>query len=321
MNGKVIRLCPKCGKELYYATKKSAKVADKNGTLCKDCKNPKLDKYVRLCPQCGKEKVYKTQHSFNQSDPSKLCRSCISATVMKGKTVYGQWILKYGKEEADARLLASKIKMGNSRKGEKNPNYKNKSNGAKVLAEIGHNCKGKTLEEIHGKEKSEIIKKKLSKAFSGKNNPMYGKPAPQGSGNGWSGHYLGYYFRSLLELSYLKHLIDNNINFENGEKRKYSIEYKLGETDRTYHPDYYLIDNQEIIEIKPKNLINSYENKAKFKAAKQKYGNDFIIITEEQIKKLSFLQIQGLYSERILIFDKRYERKFIEYMKMEGNKQ
>jgi hypothetical protein len=32
---------------------------------------------------------------------------------------------------------------------------------------------------------------------------MYGKPSPQGSGNGWSGWYKGKYFRSIMELSFI----------------------------------------------------------------------------------------------------------------------
>ncbi|MBR4316812.1 MAG: hypothetical protein IKP65_07630 [Alphaproteobacteria bacterium] len=41
------------------------------------------------------------------------------------------------------------------------------------------------------------LKKKYSEKSKGKNNPMYGKPAPKGSGNGVSGWYKGWFFRSL----------------------------------------------------------------------------------------------------------------------------
>jgi hypothetical protein len=45
---------------------------------------------------------------------------------------------------------------------------------AKVL-EMTNNRKGKTLEEIFGKEKSKELKEIKSKRFSGEGNPMYGK--------------------------------------------------------------------------------------------------------------------------------------------------
>ena len=83
---------------------------------------------------------------------------------------------------------------------------------------------------------------------------MYGKPSPQGSGNGWSGWYKGWYFRSLLELSYMILVIERfNISWSNGEKIK--ITYKnFSGINRNYFPDF-LLNNKYIIEIKPKNYI------------------------------------------------------------------
>lgn len=54
---------------------------------------------------------------------------------------------------------------------------------------INKSNKGKTFEEIYGKEKAVELKEKLSERFSGEGNPMFGKPSPEGSGNGWSGWY------------------------------------------------------------------------------------------------------------------------------------
>ena len=268
----------------------------------------------RFCPQCGKKIEYKNPVRIDilkkWDDENKLCRSCISSTVMKGKTVYEVWLNKYGKEEADKRLKNMKEKQSKNFSGEKNPNYKNKSNGAKGLIKFVNESKGKTLEEIYGKETAMLMKEKISNKTSGKNNPMYGKPSPKGSGNGWSGYYKGIYFRSLLELSYLKYLMDNNIKFENGEKRKYKMQYEIDGKAKNYFPDFYLIDKQEIIEIKPYNLINSKINLAKFNAGKKLYGDKFKVITEQDIVKLTNEEIYNLYKSKDLIFDKRYEEKF-----------
>jgi hypothetical protein len=97
----------------------------------------------------------------------------------------------------------------------------------------------------YNKDKIKGIKTKQSIHSSGKNNNMYGKPAPQGSGNGWSGWYNDIYFRSIMELSYLHYLITNNIKFSNrpsccGEYMSYeSIEWK-GLDDKTMHQGQYV---------------------------------------------------------------------------------
>ena len=153
------------------------------------------------------------------------------------------------------------------------------------------------------------VKKKQSHRSSGVKNPMYGKPAPIGSGNGWSGWYKSNFFRSLLELSYLKMLIDNNIQFENGECRKHKISLEDG---KNYFPDYYLVDSQEMIEIKPFNLLKTEANIQKFKAAKNKFGDNFKILTEKDIIRLTFDEINILYKSGDLLFIDRYEKKFKE---------
>ncbi len=164
-------------------------------------------------------------------------------------------------------------------------------------------------------EKEQNRKQLISNAMKGKNNPMYGKPAPQGSGNGWSGHYKNTQFRSLLELYYLIYLIDNNIKFENGELKKHAIQYTKNGLERNYFPDFYLIDTQEIIEIKPQLLINSYQNKLKFEAAKNKFGNKHVILTENEIVKIDLHDLYNMYINKQLIFDKRYEKKLLNIMK------
>jgi hypothetical protein len=52
------------------------------------------------------------------------------------------------------------------------------------------------------------MKKKMSDSISGEKNFWFGKPSPVGSGNGWSGWYKGWYFRSLLELSFMIKVIE-----------------------------------------------------------------------------------------------------------------
>ena len=172
--------------------------------------------------------------------------------------------------------------------------------------------KGKTFEELYGVEKSLEISKKLSISNSGENNPMFGKPSPTGSGNGWSGWYDGIYFRSLLELSYLHYLVVNNIKFESGEKRKHKFTYELNNKPYNYFCDFVLLDSLTYIEVKPKNLINTVINTAKFSYAKLQQQN-FKIITEDQIKKLTYEELKILHDNNKIKFLEKYETKFKNY--------
>lgn len=82
---------------------------------------------------------------------------------------------------------------------------------------------------------------------SGSGNPMYGKPTPQGSGNGWKGWYKGHYFRSLREAMFMVGMDNKDVAWMHGEK--VSIKYLLDGRDRTYRPDF--IVGTQMIEIKP----------------------------------------------------------------------
>jgi endogenous inhibitor of DNA gyrase (YacG/DUF329 family) len=335
------RQCPICNGDVYHSNQKTLNNALKTNNPCRSCsqkisnKKPKI--FKRNCPECGNEISYMKENTMKNAElKKKICISCKTKgennpmygvhrfgkeNPMYGKTVYDVWVQKYGEEIADQKLLETKKKLSIASSGENNPNYQNKSNGAKAWSKYGKECKGKTLEEIYGKDKANEIKQKISNAASGENNPMYGKPAPEGSGNGWSGHYKNIYFRSILELHYLIYLIDNNIKFENGEKRKHVIQYEMDGINRNYFPDYYLIETQEYIEIKPKALVSSYQNKLKFEAAKEKLGNKHIILTEDNIVKIELEILYNKYINKELIFDKRYIEKFENYYKENRKKE
>ncbi|MCK9370202.1 NUMOD3 domain-containing DNA-binding protein [Candidatus Dojkabacteria bacterium] len=58
--------------------------------------------------------------------------------------------------------------------GKKNPNFGNKWT-PEMKAALAAKKKGKTWEEIMGKEKAEQLKRKFSENYSGKNNPFFGR--------------------------------------------------------------------------------------------------------------------------------------------------
>ena len=146
--------------------------------------------------------------------------------------------------------------------------------------------KGKTIEQIRGKNSADLTKSRLSKKLSGKNNPAYGKVYEKSGGRnvGW---YKGFIFRSLYEYSFLKFLEATGKDLLTQVKSEnYSIPYVFEGTDRTYHPDFE-VEGIGVVEIK-----SVYEttigpacslNDAKFAAAQQYFSfakKEFKVMTE-----------------------------------------
>lgn len=276
-----------------------------------------------ICDECKIEfkRCYNTiitqREKYSSAD---LCYSCLSKLLRKlgviktfsqynkdqiGKTSEE----RLGKEKADIM----KRKMSINNKGENNPNFENKSNGANGFIRHNKEIKGKTYEEIFGEEKAKEIKLKISISGLGEKNHMFGIAPSYKSGSGWSGHYQTIHFRSVLELHYLIYLINNNINFENGELKKHHIRYKMNGINKNYLPDFYLPDTDETIELKPKKLVGTYQNKLKFEAAKEKLGDKHIILTEDNIVKIELETLYNKYILKELVFDEKYIEKFENY--------
>lgn len=315
------RKCPSCNSIITYRRIIDCIKAEQNKKLCKSCEKKII--FKRNCPNCNKEIIYKKKENYeNAIKNNTLCFSCAGLQKQyklpqelkqqnkeKGlpakmnSRIFLAWVKRYGEEKANEMWEERYKKHSEKISGERNYMYK------KTVKEIWNEKYDK--EKV--KEKEQEWKNKISKSVSGENNPMYGKPAPNGSGNGWKGWYKGIYFASLREFYYLKYLIDNNIKFENGEKRKYKIEYEFMGKKCNYFLDFYLPESDTYIEIKPKNLINNPKNSAKFKAAKEKLGNKFKVLTEDDLIKIDLETIYNLYLNKELVFLEKYEEKFLKY--------
>jgi hypothetical protein len=157
------------------------------------------------------------------------------------------------------------------------------------------------------------LKIKQSKNSSGENNPMFGKPSPIGSGNGWSGWYKGWYFRSIKELSYMINVIDrNNINWITAESNNFKITYLNYKNQlRTYTADF-ILNEKYLIEVKPKKLWNSDSVVRKQQAAIKFCKDNNLIYKLRDTPNLNTEELKKLYISKTIILTERYNKKFID---------
>ena len=285
------RNCPICQKDIYHTSKYNRNALEKKKTPCRTCssieKNKKygnnkkfIEKYGTKGKNTGKDNAFYGKHHTEETK-EKLRQTDKSYTQTK-----------------EFRKKISKITTGRISK-----------------------MRGKSYYDIwfkkYGKEEAlkrdKIRKDKISKATKGENNPMYGKPSPQGSGNGWSGWYKGWFFRSLGELSYvIKEIEDKNKKWRTAETKDLRIKYIDYKGDeRTYIADF-LVEEKDLIEVKPKKLKSSSIVKLKAKAARKFCKKRDLVYKIKDVKTLSEEEIKKLHDKKIIKFTDRYEKKYNE---------
>lgn len=137
-----------------------------------------------------------------------------------------------------------------------------------------------TVQYLYQKHRNFKCKWENSKHYK---NPMWGKQPSLECGIGSSGWVIvedcKIFFRSTLQCQIYCYLLMNNIKFQ---LSKHKIPYQFEGKSRNYFPD---IDIEKcIFQIKPKKLINSRQNLAKFQAAKdycKKYHLEFGVLTQQ----------------------------------------
>jgi hypothetical protein len=226
-----------------------------------------------------------------------------SNNAMAGISMKQRLINKYG-DNADAKFEEFRQNVSKVTSGKNNSAY------GKTNREYCFNAwqrKGLTLAECEEKYKHKFDNRDLS----GEKNGMYGKPSPEKSGYGINGWYMGIHFRSLLELSYIVYLDENKISWVSAEGKIRIKYYDENQKARTYSPDF-IVNKNEVIEIKPKNLYR--HNKLKFEAGRQWCENNnyqYKVITPDY---LSDDVIYNMWKQQIIIFSeislKRMEENF-----------
>lgn len=271
----------------------------------------KTRKFKLQCDECNAE-ILRNLATITSSrlkhDGKDLCKRCVTINYNKTRPVEirkkaGQGFANKHKgkklHEIVGEEKASEIRatFTRQRSGEGNVNY----GGVFTRGFADRPLSGK-WEDRYGDEKATQMKAEKSVRNRGEGNPMYGKPAPLKSGNGISGHYKDFYFRSLLELSYILMLEERDMRFESGESQKHKIEYSFDGRAKSYFPDFYLPATNEYIEIKPKSMLNAPLVVAKIAAANFK-GIKLTIVTESDIIKLSKQQLQGMVENGLVQID------------------
>jgi hypothetical protein len=276
----------------------------------------KQSSFSRRCPLCDVEIFYSTKGNLNLAiRKNGSCQEC----YFKNRDHGGDKNPFYGKHHNES----SKEKIRNmDRSFTQTLSFKEKAiETLKLSWSDGKSCYDHWFEK-YGKEIADQklleIKKKHSINNTGAGNPMYGKPPTKGTGDGWSGWYKGWYFRSLLELSYVVGVLEPlNIKWESAEKSYLGMPYKdLNDNAKMYFADF-LIDGYLLTEIKPKKLINSPKVLAKRMAAeefcKQNTNFSYQILTPEYLDSDTRLK---LYNDKTIIFTSKSEKQFLKYHKL-----
>ena len=278
--------------------------------------------YTRSCPNCGVEKQYTNESSFLKAQSKgAVCRKCAAKAggfldrYANSSNCSGANNPFYGKKHTSETI--EKFKQVD-KSIYQTDEFRNKMSSVVAKGEECYFYKTGTCQalinkhgEARGMELFEEHKRRLSIANSGSSNPMYGKPSPQGSGNGWSGWFKGHFFRSLRELTYhVKHLSDKE--WLGCETKEFAIQYRdyLG-VPRTYRPDF-LVENKLLVEIKPSRLHNTPLVKLKSEAAQALCSGKGWVYSLVDPGILSDGEIRLLYESGNLRFTDRYQSKFRE---------
>lgn len=336
------RTCPSCGKCLSYRYVNNRDVAEKMGTFCTACaalrrppvtaqrrENSRLARLGKKASVTTREKQSNSLKGREVSAETRQLQSKVqkkrfkdSPNPMKGRSFYDIWLVKFGEEEADKRMEIYReekslqfenwiAKHGIVEALRRKEQHRRRTSEHNAKPMTGRSVYSVWLEKFGSEVADRLMKEfqdKQRKNFSGSNNPMFGKPAPQGSGNGWSGWYQGHYFRSLLELSYLLDIEKRGLHWETGEQKKFAVLYQLNGQVRTYFPDFHLTSSDVFIEVKPKRLLHTLENLAKFDAAKLAFSN-FQVVTDEDITRIDEDGLRGLCaSGKVQLLDKWQRR-------------
>ncbi|MEK9134860.1 MAG: DNA polymerase III subunit alpha [Patescibacteria group bacterium] len=183
------------------------------------------------CETCGK------QISGQKEGKSKFCYHC-SAIFYKNPS----------KRESREKISAARIKFYQQGGRPWNIGITTENNEVwkRTAKKISQALKGRSLEELWGKERAEYFKQSHSKRMRGENNPMFGKKCPHRKGG--FREDLKHYVRSTWEADFARILKLKNLDYQY-EPSTFKLTRRNGEILH-YTPDFYVKSNNTFYEIK-----------------------------------------------------------------------
>jgi hypothetical protein len=97
-----------------------------------------------------------------------------------------------------------------------------------------------------------------------------------------SGKIEGFSYRSSYELYFIKFCLENKINIESAENSKRRIRYDFEGRSHWYYPDFYLVDFDLLVEIKPSKFKNDERVISKIQATIGG-GKLILLLTEKEL--------------------------------------
>lgn len=299
---KIIRRCPICQKEITYSNKYTYQKAESKGSKCKSC---------GIKESITDEKREKMRERVT-GEKNPMFGMCGDLNPFFGKKHTEDVKIKIIKNRDMSVYRSSEFrkKMSEVTNGANNPMY------GRSFYDVWVERYGKKIAD----EKMEEFRNTQSINSTGNKNPMFGKPSPTGSGNGWSGWYKGWYFRSLKELTYMVKIIERfNLKWSSAETKELTIIYvDYKGIERTYTADF-LIEDKYLIEIKPKKLWSSKIVSLKKDSAIKFCEEHNLKYKITDIENLSKIEIFNLYEKGFIKFIDRYEKKFKNLQSQLGN--
>lgn len=267
--------------------------------------------FERKCPKCNNVVSHTNKYNCQRADKNKkICRKCDS--LLKSERMKGQGNHFFGKKHSTKTI--NMISLSNTGRKDSVETIERK----RRFSLENNPMKGKSVYSVwlskYGKKEADkrmkSFKAKQSKNSSGKGNPMYGKPSPKGSGNGYKGWYKNVFFRSLRELSYLITL--EGKNWKSGELLRIPYTDYSGH-DRTYSPDF-IIDEKIMVEIKPIRLHKSPAILIKKRAAEKYCKKHKMIYRLIDFERIPLEALKALVDKGDVVFQDRYKKRFNEFL-------
>lgn len=278
--------CPLCNKLCISLKSISSHIRMSHKKIAKDILFESNIELFRNCNYCNKKiKQYKSD-SQSRKCCDKECYRLSKIGKKQDKEIVIKRIKNTNQIEKEIKRKETFIKRYGSLYAPKNEFSRNNKISEKLKG-VSH-TKEHHIKVIKSKKDNGTlnhtvetklkISKSLIKTFSDVN---FDKSKFLNNNKGYNqGYHKEIYCRSSYEKKFVDFCKKYNIKIQSAENNKFAVNYEDEEGRiRKYFPDFYLPDQDVVIEIKPLGMYDFKFNLKKFSAAAENYN--FVVITEE----------------------------------------